>query len=188
MWKIKPGKRNTFPWFETKISIRNFVYHYRWRGLDTSESPFQEQLTYTARNLTKLQQRRQEERLKHNRLQWAKQQLRLHVHHFFLYISPLSVRTTTWNSQFFLVDGLKNWNDKAINLFTIPLWTRARSPLFSSSLTHVPCFQFTERLGMRAKKDAKSIFQRRFHWRLCFRIVRSLLDCILIVLWFLYPP
>ena len=39
--------------------------------------------------------------------------------------------------MFFLVDGLKNWNDKAINLFTISLWTRTRSLLFSSTLTHV---------------------------------------------------
>ena len=136
-----------------KISIRNFVYHYRWRGLDTSESPFQEQLTYTARNLTKLQRRRQEERLKHNRLQWAKQQLRLLVHHFF-FVHFSAVRTQLQRGivNFFLVDGLKNWNDKAIDLFTIPLWTRTRSPLFSSNLTHVPYFQFTGRLGMRAKK------------------------------------
>ena len=102
--------------------------------------------------------------------------------HFFVHFSAVRTKLQRGIFKFFLVDGLKNWNDKAINLFTIPLWTRARSPLFSSSLTHVPCFQFTERLGMRAKKDAKSIFQRRFHWRLCFRIVRSLLDCILIVL------
>ena len=100
--------------------------------------------------------------------------------HFFVHFSAVRTQLQRGIFNFFLVDGLKNWNDKAINLFTIPLWTRARSPLFSSSLTHVPCFQFTERLGMRAKKDAKSIFQRRFHWRLCFRIVRSLLDCIVL--------
>ena len=43
------------------------------------------------RKLGKLRRRRQGERLKYNRLQWAKQQLWLHVHHAFLYISPLSL-------------------------------------------------------------------------------------------------
>ena len=93
--------------------------------------------------------------------------------------------TTTWNSQFFLVDGLKNWNDKAINLFTISLWTRTRPPIFSSNLTHVNVLSIhwaTWYDGEKVSLDAKSIFQRRIHWRLCFRIVRSLLGCILIVL------
>ena len=99
---------------------------------------------------------------------------------FFVHFSAVRTQLQRGIFNFFLVDGLKNWNDKAINLFTISLWTRTRSPLFSSNLTHVPCFQFTGRLVMRAKKDAKSIFQRRFHWRLCFRIVRSLLDCIVL--------
>ena len=68
--------------------------------------------------------------------------LQLHVHHtFFLHFSAVPTQLQ-----------LKNWNDKGINLFTISPWTRTRSPLFSSNLTHVPYFQFTERLGMRAKK------------------------------------
>ena len=68
--------------------------------------------------------------------------LQLHVHHtFFVHFSAVPTQLQ-----------LKNWNDKGINLFTISPWTRTRSPLFSSNLTHVPYFQFTERLGMRAKK------------------------------------
>ena len=68
--------------------------------------------------------------------------LQLHVHHtFFLHFSAVPTQLQ-----------LKNWNDKGINLFTISPWTRTRSPLFSSNLTHVPYFQFAERLGMRAKK------------------------------------
>ena len=154
MWKKKARKKKYFPLvWNKKFQLEISVYHCRWRGLDTSESPFQEQLTYTARNLTKLQRRRQGERLKHNRLQWAKQRLRLHVHHFFFCtFLRCPYTTTTWNSQFFLVDGPKNWNDKVITLFAISLWTRTRSPLFSSNLTHVPYFQFTGRLGIRGKK------------------------------------
>ena len=68
--------------------------------------------------------------------------LQLHVHHtFFVHFSAVPTQLQ-----------LKNWNDKGINLFTISPWTGTRSPLFSSNLTHVPYFQFTERLGMRAKK------------------------------------
>ena len=89
----------------------------------------------------------------------------------------------------FWVHGLKNRNDKAINLLTIPLWTRTRPPLFSSNTFSVLSIHWaTWYEGEKVWMDAKSIFQRRFYWRLCFRIVRSLLDCILItsasILWF----
>ena len=54
--------------------------------------------------------------------------LQLHVHHtLFVHFSAVPTQLQ-----------LKNWNDKGINLFTISPWTRTRSPLFSSNLTHVP--------------------------------------------------
>ena len=52
----------------------------------------------------------------------------LHVHHaFFL---RFLYTTTTWNDQ--ILSLLENGNCKAINS-TISVWTRARSPLFSSN-------------------------------------------------------
>ena len=80
--------------------------------------------------------------------------------------------TTTWNDQ--ILSLLRNGNGKAINS-TLSVWTRARSPLFSSS-------QNPLLLNNRAnwdnrenfKKDAKSMFQWRFHGRRRCRIIRSL--------------
>ena len=65
-----------------------------------------EQLTYT-RNFTKLRRRRKGERLKHNRLQLAKQQLRLHVHHGFCIFLRCPYTTTTRNWSNFELTGLK---------------------------------------------------------------------------------
>ena len=70
---------------------------------------------------------------------------------------------------------LKNGNDKAINS-TISVWIRAWSPLFSSN-ENSPLLSNRENWDNREKvlKDAKSTFQRRFHGRLRYRIVRSLI-------------
>ena len=55
------------------------------------------------------------------------------------------------------------------------LWTRTQSPLLSSDLSSLLSSNWvTWYKGEKVIKDAKSIFQRRFHWRRRCRIVRSL--------------
>ena len=94
----------------------------------------------------------------------------LHVHHAFLFIS---CTTTTWNDQ--ILSWHENWKGKALN-FTISVWTRTRSPLFSSNLTSLLSSNWPTRYKVeKVSEDVKSIFQRRFHWRRRCRIVRSLL-------------
>ena len=65
-----------------------------------------------------------------------------------------------------ILSWLENGNGKTINL-TVSLWTRVHgSPLFSSKLNSLllsNCVTWYE--GKKNWKDAKSIFQRRFHWR-----------------------
>ena len=100
----------------------------------------------------------------------------LHVHHVFLYILCCPFTTTMWNDQ--ILSWLENGNGSAIN-FTSSLWTRMRSPLFSSNLTFLLLSnRVTWYKGGKVLKDAKSIFQQSFHWRHHCQIVRSL-----IVLW-----
>ena len=69
--------------------------------------------------------------------------------------------TTTWNDQ--ILSLLENRNGKAINS-TIPVWIRARSPLFSSNQNSL---LLSNRANWdkrwKVSKDVKSIFQRRFH-------------------------
>ena len=89
---------------------------------------------------------------------------------------------------------LENGNGKAIN-FTFysyiyilylqnpimtsrkfSVWNRTRSPVFSSHRTSLLSSNWvTWYKGEKVVKDAKSIFQRRFHWRRLCRIVRSLM-------------
>ena len=96
--------------------------------------------------------------------------LMMHVHHAFLYVSLQSLQTATWNDQF--LSWLENGKGKVIYL---SLWTRTRSPLFNSNLTFLLSSNWvTWYNGEKVLKDAKSTFQRRFHWRRRCRIVRSL--------------
>ena len=79
---------------------------------------------------------------------------------------------TRWNDQ--ILSWLGNGNGKAINS-TISVRTRARSLLFSSNPNSLLLSNWApwKKRGKRWR-DAKSIFQRRFHGRHRCRIVRSL--------------
>ena len=79
----------------------------------------------------------------------------------------------TWNDQ--ILSLLENGKGKEIN-FTISVWTRARSPLFTSNLNSL---LLTNRATWenleKVYNDAKSVFQRRFHGRCLCPIVKSLM-------------
>ena len=99
----------------------------------------------------------------------------LHVHHAFLYISLPSLHstTTTWNGQ--ILRSFEKGNGQDINS-SISVWTRGRSPLFSSNI-YSPLFSIWATWYNREKvKWAKSIFQGCFHGRRRCRIVRSVLS------------
>ena len=84
--------------------------------------------------------------------------------HFFAVSAQLQREILGW---------LENGNGKVI--ITFSLLTRTRSPLFSSNLTSLLSSNWvTWCKNEKGSKDAKSIFQQRFHWRRRFRIVRSL--------------
>ena len=87
------------------------------------------------RDLTKLwrqqQQQRERERRKLSRFIWAKQQLCTCITLFCTFLSR-PCTTATWTDQIF--SWLDNGNGKARN-FILSVWTRTRSPLFSSNLT-----------------------------------------------------
>ena len=117
-------------------------------------------------DLTKVLRRRQRERLKLKRFIWAKQQLCTCKFH------SRRCTTTTQNDQ--ILSWLENGNSKAIN-FSISLRTQKRFPLFSSNLTFLLSSNWVASYkGEKVSRDAKSIFQRRFHWCRPCRIVRSL--------------
>ena len=84
------------------------------------------------KDLTKLRQRRQRERLKLYGFIWAKQHLckctKLLICTFFC--RPCT--TTTWNDQ--ILSWLEKGNGKAI-YFTISFWSRTQSSLFNFNLT-----------------------------------------------------
>ena len=87
--------------------------------------------------------------------------------HAFLYISLPSLQQLRRDMTNFELTGER---ERQGNTFC-SLWTRTRSPLFSSNLTSI--LQVTGRLGIRAKRF--QIFQRGFHLRCCCRIIRSLM-------------
>ena len=127
-----------------------------------------------SRDLTKLQRRRQQERQKAMGLK--SKTSTLHVHHAFLptfLYRPCT--STTWNNH--VLSLLGNGNGKGINS-SISVWTRARSPLFSSNPKYLLLRNWAPRANREEKwKDAKSIYQRRFHGRCRCRIVRSPVWC-----------
>ena len=127
-----------------------------------------------SRDLTKLQRRRQQERQKAMGLK--SKTSTLHVHHAFLptfLYRPCT--STTWNNH--VLSLLGNGNGKGINS-SISVWTRARSPLFSSNAKYLLLRNWAPRANREEKwKDAKSIYQRRFHGRCRCRIVRSTVWC-----------
>ena len=96
----------------------------------------------------------------------------LHVHHAFCTFLCRPCTTTTWHD---ILSWLENGNRKAIN-FTFSIWNRTRSPLFSSNRTPPLSSNWvTWYKGEKFVKDAKSIFQLRFHWRRRCRIIRCLM-------------
>ena len=97
----------------------------------------------------------------------------LHVHHDFLFIFFPSLHNynVKWRN-FELTWDRERQGDQ---LYYLSGWTRTRSPLFSSKLTSLLSSNWvTLYKGKKVSKDAKSIFQRRFHWRRCCQMVRSL--------------
>ena len=79
--------------------------------------------------------------------------------------------TGTWPDQ--ILSLLGNGNGRVINS-TISVTTRARSLLFSSNPVSLLLSNWDPWINREKKwKDAKSIFQRRFHGRRRCRIVRS---------------
>ena len=97
----------------------------------------------------------------------------LHVHHAFLYISFPSLHNynVKW-PNFELTWERERQGDKFYHLSG---WTRTRSPLLSSKLTFPLSSNWvTWHKGEKVSKDAKSIFQQRFHWRRCCQIVSFL--------------
>ena len=95
------------------------------------------------RDLTKLRRRRQRKRQQSNKFNEQNNN------------SARACTTTTWHDHWEILSWLENGNGKAIN-FTFFIWNRTRSHLFSS---------MTWYKAEKVVKDAKSIFQRRFHWR-----------------------
>ena len=70
-------------------------------------------------------------------------------------------KTTTWNDQ--ISSLLENGNGMAKNS-TISFWTRAQSPLFSCNINSLLSSNWATWDNREIDwKDAKSIFQRRFH-------------------------
>ena len=85
----------------------------------------------------------------------------LHVHHAFCTFLCRPCTTRTWNDQ--ILSLLESGNGNAINV-TFSLWTRTRSPLFSSNLTFLLSSDWvTWYKAEKVSKDVKSVFQRRFH-------------------------
>ena len=115
------------------------------------------------RDLTKLRRRWQRpERQKSNRF---------NEHHAFCTFDCLPCITRTWPDQ--ILSLLGNGNGRVINS-TISVTTRERSLLFSSNPVSLLLSNWDPWINREKKwKDAKSIFQRRFHGRRRCRIVRS---------------
>ena len=128
--------------------------------------------------ITKLRRWRQRKRQKSNRFNGQKN------NHAFLYISLQSLHNYTWNDQILSLIG--NGNEKAINS-TISARTWVRSLLFSSNPNSLLLSNWAPWNNREKKwKDAKSIFQRRFHGRRRCRIVRSLITVLrALVTWIL---
>ena len=146
------------------------------RGADFSQSSlFGSQLPITHRapidraffvnsDLTKLRRRRQRERQKNKQTMElvSKKQLCTCITLFFFFFCSLCI-ITTWNDQ--ILSLLENGDGKAINS-TISVRTRVRCPLFSSNPNSLFLSNWASWTNHEKKwKDAKSIFQRRFHGR-----------------------
>ena len=99
----------------------------------------------------------------------------LHVHHAFCTFLCRPCETAARNDQILI--WLEDGNGKAINFtLSLSLWTRTQPPLFSSDLTSLLSNNWVTWFnGKKVSKNAKSIFQRRFHWRHRCRMVRSLM-------------
>ena len=156
---------------ESQILAR--LKHEIQSSLRVANSRETRRLSTEFKDLTKLRQRRQRERLKLYGFIWAKQHLCTYIKLLICTFLCRPCTTTTWNDQ--ILSWLENGNSKAIK-FTFSLWPWTRSPLFSSNLTSLLSSNWvTWHKGEKLSKDAKSIFQRCFHWCRRCRIVRSLL-------------
>ena len=133
-------------------------------------------LQFSNGELTKLRRRQQRQRQK--AIVLVSKKTTLHVHHAFLYIPLPSLHDyhVKWPNLIiifcFCFRGRERQGDKFYHLClhsgTAPLFSFNRNSLFSSDWV-------TWDNREVVLKDAKSIFQRRFHWRRRCRIVRSLL-------------
>ena len=127
-------------------------------------------------DLTKLRRRQQWQRQK--AIVLVTKKTTLHVHHAFLYIPLPSLHDyrVKWPSLIIIIIyffwGRERQGHKFYHLCldsgTAPLFSSNRNSLLSSD-------RVTWDKREVVLKGAKSIFQRRFHWRHRCRIVRSLL-------------
>ena len=123
-----------------------------------------------SRNLTKLRRRRQRERQTSNRFN-EQNNNSASSSRFFTFLCCLCT-TRTWNDQIWTL--LENGNSNAINS-TISVWTRARSPLFSSNLNSLLlCNRATWDNSEIVWKDENCIFHRSLNVHRSCRFVRSL--------------
>ena len=127
--------------------------------------------------LTKLRRRQQRQRQK--AIVLVSKKTTLHVHHAFLYIPLPSLHDyhVKWPNLIIIIIIFfflrrQRQGDKFYHLClhsgTAPLFSSNRNSLFSSDWV-------TWDNREVVLKDAKSVFQRRFHWRRRCWIVRSLL-------------
>ena len=161
---VQYGRRDVM-W---KHSIRLIYRREEWRHVTLVAKI----LDLNSKELTKLRRRGQRERQKSST--FNEQNSNSTRASRFLYISLSSLRNCSakW-PNFDLTWGRKRQSDK---FYSLSLWTRTQPPLFSSDLTSLLSNNWVTWFnGKKVSKNAKSIFQRRFHWRHRCRMVRSLM-------------
>ena len=128
------------------------------RACERAAKPRASPLSHSTRHLACLRTQAKPAEVK-NVIVLVSKTITLCVHHANLYISLPSCTTTTWNDQSFC--SVENINAKAFN-FTVSLYARTPSPVFSSSLFSWIFRDLTSwNNPEKVWKDAKSVS----HWR-----------------------